>query len=210
MATTPSIRVAQPVHPSMLGSCRTELLPVPELGGLNMATHERQPYKRDPKAWNEHLVRANARQARKRVAADVIARDVDDRLLIVNPNYKPDWDLPGGMVEANEPPSDAARRELQEELGLGIEVGALLCVDWMAPCGPWDDALVFVFDGGILPAARIDTLELTDDELSDFRFCTHDEAAELLSPVVWKRAAAALEALTTGRAQYIQSREPNL
>ena len=41
-----------------------------------------------------------------------------DRVLLVNPNYKPDWDLPGGMAEANEPPIDAARRELREELGL--------------------------------------------------------------------------------------------
>jgi ADP-ribose pyrophosphatase YjhB (NUDIX family) len=169
-----------------------------------MATYEKQLYKRDPEAWNAHLVKANAHQARKRVAADVIARDEDDRLLIVNPTYKPDWDLPGGMVEANEPPIDAACRELREELGLGIEMGALLCVDWMAPYGPWDDTLVFVFDGGILPAARIDTLKVTDDELSDFRFCTHDEAAVLLSDFVWKRAAAALEALTTGRTQYIQ------
>lgn len=175
-----------------------------------MAAHDKQLYERDPEAWNAYLAEGNARQPRKRVAADVIVCDHDDRLLLVNPNYKPDWDLPGGMAEANEPPIDAARRELREELGLTIDIGALLCVDWIAPHGPWDDSLVFVFDGGTLPAANIDTLQITDDELSAFRFCTHREAAQLLRPYVWQRTATALHALKTGRAQYIHRGNPVL
>ncbi|HWG65189.1 MAG TPA: NUDIX domain-containing protein, partial [Streptosporangiaceae bacterium] len=75
------------------------------------------------------------------------------RILLVDPTYKPDWDLPGGMAEANEPPADAVRRELREELGLGIQVGDLLCVDWVSPHGPWDDLLNFIFDGGTLTAS---------------------------------------------------------
>lgn len=75
----------------------------------------------------------------------------DERLLLVNPNYKLDWDLP-----ANGPPIDAAARELREELGLRVEIGALLCVDWIPPHGPWDDTLVFVFDGGTLPPGEIE------------------------------------------------------
>jgi 8-oxo-dGTP diphosphatase len=164
--------------------------------------HDKQLYERDPEAWNAYLAEGNARQPRKRVAADVIVRDARDRLLLVNPNYKPDWDLPGGMAEANEPPIDAAARELREELGLTVEIGALLCVDWIEPHGPWDDTLVFVFDGGKISAAGIGALHITDDELSGFRFCTLDEAAELLRPYVWQRAANALDALTTGRARY--------
>jgi 8-oxo-dGTP diphosphatase len=168
-----------------------------------MAADERPLYERDPEAWNASLAEGNARQPRKRVATDVIIRDQDNRLLLVNPTYKPDWDLPGGMAEANEAPIDAARRELREELGLVVEIGALLCLDWIPPHGPWDDTVVFVFDGGTLPADAIAALEVRDDELSAFRFCPHDEAAQLLRPYVWQRAATALAARRAGGARYL-------
>lgn len=167
-----------------------------------MTAHDKKLYERDPDAWNAYLAEGNARQPRKRVAADVIVRDEDDRLLLVNPNYKPDWDLPGGMAEANEPPIDAAARELREELGLSIKIGALLCVDWIPPHGPWDDTIVFVFDGGTLAEHEIQNLTITDDELAGFRFYTRDEAAELLRPYVWQRAANALDALNSGHTRY--------
>jgi 8-oxo-dGTP diphosphatase len=163
---------------------------------------DKQLYERDPEAWNAYLAEGNARQPRKRVAADVIVRDEDERILLVDPNYKPDWDLPGGMVEANEPPINAAARELSEELGLDTSIGALLCVDWIEPHGPWDDTLVFVFDGGTLTPDQVAALHITDDELSGFQFCTRDEAARLLRPYVWQRAMNALDALVSGQAQY--------
>jgi 8-oxo-dGTP pyrophosphatase MutT (NUDIX family) len=159
-------------------------------------------YERDPQAWNAYLAEGNARQARKRVSADVILRDVHGRILLVDPTYKPDWDLPGGMAEANEPPADALRRELREELGLDIQVGDLLCVDWVSPHGPWDDLLNFIFDGGTL--SSIEDLRLIDHELRAFEFCDEGQAKERLRPYVWRRVSAALEALETGRARYLQ------
>ena len=161
-------------------------------------------YERDPQAWAAYLAAGNAGQARKRVGVDVLLRDGQGRLLLVDPEYKPDWDLPGGMAEANEPLHHAVRRELKEELDVDLGVLGFLCVDWVSPRGPWDDELMFVFDGGTLTDQQIAHLHITDDELVEFRFCTPQEASRLLRPYVWRRVEAALDALRTGQARYLQ------
>lgn len=151
-----------------------------------------------------YLAEGNARQARKRVSADALIRDSTGRILLVDPTYKPDWDLPGGMTEANEAPRDALQRELREELGLEVPIGGLLCVDWEPPHGPWDDLLAFVFDGGVLDAGQAAALRIRDPELRAVRFCTVDEAEGLLRPYVGRRVRAALRALVAGQGIYLQ------
>jgi 8-oxo-dGTP diphosphatase len=166
-------------------------------------------YERDPEAWRAYLAEGNATQPRKRVSADVILRDRAGRILLVDPAYKPDWDTPGGMAEANEPPDQAVRRELKEELSLEVRVGPLLVVVWVSPHGPWDDLLAFVFDGGELNDEQIARLKLIDDELAAFEFCTPEQAQQRLRPYVWRRVAVALDALMTGRLRYLQDGYPN-
>ena len=165
-------------------------------------------YARDPEAWKAHLAEGNATQPRKRVSADVIVRDAIGRLLLVNPAYKPDWDLSGGMAEANEPPHHTARRELHEELGLTLDIGDLLCVDWIAPHDPWDDLLAFVFDGGTLTIDQVAGLTIGDSELVEYQFCTPQQAAQHLRPYLWRRTQTALHALTTGTIQYLENGYP--
>jgi 8-oxo-dGTP diphosphatase len=58
-------------------------------------------------------------------------RDEDGRVLLVDPVYKPTWDLPGGAVEKEESPHAACRREVAEELGLDRPPGRVLVVDWI-------------------------------------------------------------------------------
>jgi 8-oxo-dGTP pyrophosphatase MutT (NUDIX family) len=44
-----------------------------------------------------------------------------DRILLVRHSYGPrGWDLPGGSIRPGEAPVDAARREMNEELGIAI------------------------------------------------------------------------------------------
>jgi 8-oxo-dGTP diphosphatase len=166
-------------------------------------SQEEALYKRDPEAWQTHLAEGNRKQARKRVAADVLFRDGSDRILLVDPTYKPDWDLPGGMAGPNEPPLEAARREVKEELGFEPHIERLLCVDWVSPHGPWDDSLVFIFDGGVLGPEKISDLSVVDEELAAFAFYTEQDAAERLRPYVWRRVEMALQALRADRVHYL-------
>ena len=161
-------------------------------------------YVRDPDAWQASLREGNAIQARKRVCADALICDNRGRILLVNPSYKPDWDLPGGMAEANEPPVECVRRELREELGLDLSPARVLVVDWVPPHGPWDDMIAFIFDAGVLPREPV----LLDGELNGFEFCDEMEIAGRLSPRLRRRVLAALAARLTGRVAYLQDGRP--
>jgi 8-oxo-dGTP pyrophosphatase MutT (NUDIX family) len=103
------------------------------------------------------------------VAAGAILRDEDGRVLLVQPTYKDHWDIPGGYVQPGESPRAACIREVQEELGLSIDVGPLLVVDW-APVDNEGDKILFVFDGGIPTDQVCDSIVLAADELAAWRF----------------------------------------
>ncbi|WP_405132937.1 NUDIX domain-containing protein [Nocardia sp. NBC_01388] len=169
-----------------------------------MSNVEPPLYERDPAEYRRHLAEGNRTQPRKRVGADALVFDQAGRILLVDPSYKPQWDIPGGMAEANEPPVDAVCRELREELGLDLTGRALplLCLDWVAPHGVWDDSLMVIFDGGELTTEQISSLHITDEELVAFEFCTLDQAQQRLRPY-WDRVDAALRAHENGRTAYL-------
>lgn len=54
----------------------------------------------------------------KRFAADCLFTDEAGCVLVLEPPYKLTWDIPGGVVEADESPRCAAQREVREEVGL--------------------------------------------------------------------------------------------
>lgn len=63
------------------------------------------------------------------VCAGAVVRDENGRLLLVRRGRPPaigTWTLPGGRVEPGESPAEAAAREVAEETGLTVAVGALL------------------------------------------------------------------------------------
>src|SRR5918911_4936705 len=93
--------------------------------------------------------------ARPRVAAGMLVHDDQGRVLMVRPTYKDGWDIPGGYVEPDESPAEAARRELREELAIDRNPGRLLVVDW-APHPQEGDKLLFIFDGGTLSSTDLE------------------------------------------------------
>lgn len=154
-----------------------------------------------------HLAEGNARQARKRVAADVLIRDSVGRVLVVDPTYKEGWDLPGGMVEANESPSAGALRELTEELGMAPNIGRPLVIEWVGAHGPWDDQIVFVFDGGTMSDDDKDNIDVRDREIGRWRFVDVDDIRSEMRQHVWRRLRAAANSVTTGTTTYLE-RQP--
>lgn len=128
----------------------------------------------------------------KRMGAGAVIRDAAGRVLIVNPTYKPAWELPGGAVEDDESPAGACARELREELGLDIAVGDLLCVDYNPSTPDYVESLMFLFETEPLDAATIAGIQLPPQELSEYRFVTASEATELLGPRVGRRLATVL------------------
>jgi LmbE family N-acetylglucosaminyl deacetylase/8-oxo-dGTP pyrophosphatase MutT (NUDIX family) len=146
--------------------------------------------------------------ARKRMAAGVLLRDSDGRVLLVEPTYKPHWEIPGGRVEADESPYDAAVRELAEELGQAVVPGRLLVVDWVPPGPGRTDGVMFVYDGGVLDPAREAKIRLPPDELRRWAWCTPDEAAARLSGSLTRRVQAAQRAAAEGVTLYLEDGTP--
>ena len=99
----------------------------------------------DPQTWYASLPSVV-------VAAGGLITGPSGRVLLVKPNYRELWALPGGICEQGEPPHQGCRREVAEELGLALPVGRLLAVDWSQPYGAEANPIMhFVFDGGQLP-----------------------------------------------------------
>lgn len=142
---------------------------------------------------------------RKRMAAAALLTDGRGRVLLVEPAYKDDWEVPGGAVEADESPRAAVVREVEEELGLRLRVGRLLVVDWVPPREGRTEGLMTVFDGGVLRPARAGRIRLPADELRGWAWCTEPEAAERLSPLLARRVTAALRARDEGVTFYLEN-----
>jgi ADP-ribose pyrophosphatase YjhB (NUDIX family) len=139
-----------------------------------------------------------ARLPRKRLVAGVLFRDTQGRVLLVQPSYKPNWEIPGGAVEDDESPWGTAGREPIEELGLDRPVGRLLVVDYVRPQDSRPEGVVFVFDGGVLDETDVVGMVFSDGEIVSAGFYTLDEVRERVKPLLADRIIAALQAVEHG------------
>ncbi|NJQ03707.1 NUDIX hydrolase [Streptomyces zingiberis] len=129
------------------------------------------------------------------LASGVLLFDHLDRVLLVDPVYKPGWEFPGGVVESGEAPARAGVREVAEEIGLRLDrTPRLLVVDWEPPAPPAHGGLRLLFDGGRLAARVSGRLVLPAAELRGWRFVTEEEAETLLPPERYRRLRWALRA----------------
>ncbi|GHD23023.1 NUDIX domain-containing protein [Streptomyces galbus] len=133
------------------------------------------------------------------VGAAALFRDAEGRVLLVEPNYREGWALPGGTVESDdgESPRQGARRETLEEIGLDRELGRLLAVDWV-PGTDRPPLVAYLYDGGVLDEDDLKAIRLQEEELLSWRLVPREDLPDHLLGSLGRRVLAALDALADG------------
>ena len=126
-------------------------------------------------------------------SAGALIFDKKGRLLILKPNYKAGWTIPGGQLEeTGESPWQGCQRETLEECGLEVQRGRLACVDFLRPRPGRPGGVRFLFDCGALPKKQLARIVIDEAEIDAYRFAAPAEAQPLLSGPVRRRVRAAL------------------
>ncbi|MGW3209909.1 NUDIX domain-containing protein [Streptomyces sp. NPDC001135] len=131
--------------------------------------------------------------------AAALFRDAEGRVLLVEPNYRDGWALPGGTIESDdgETPREGARRETLEEIGLDRRLGRLLTVDWVHGEGR-PPLVAYLYDGGVLADADLKAIRLQEAELLSWRLVPREEITAHLPGAPGRRVLTALDVLTAG------------
>lgn len=131
--------------------------------------------------------------------AAALFRDGEGRVLLVEPDYREGWALPGGTIESDdgESPREGARRETAEEIGLDRELGRLLAVDWVRGAGR-PPVVAYLYDGGVLGDDDLGAIRLQESELLSWRLVPRGELTGYLEGSTGRRVLAALDVLADG------------
>jgi 8-oxo-dGTP diphosphatase len=128
-------------------------------------------------------------------SAGALICDSAGRLLVLKPNYKKGWTIPGGQIEADgESPWEGCRRETKEECGLEITRARLVCVDFLRPKETRLGGVRFLFHCGTFTDEQLGTIRLDGREIDEHRLLAVDGALELLSGPVGRRVAVGVSA----------------
>ncbi|WP_017587559.1 NUDIX domain-containing protein [Nocardiopsis ganjiahuensis] len=127
-----------------------------------------------------------------RGAAGALIRSAAGDVLLVKRVYAPDepWGVPGGMMEADESPLTACRREIAEELGVSARVRALLVVDWVPALPPRTAAHQWLFRVDVASTG----FRLPPEELSGWEWVPPARLPDHLPARVARRMLAAVSA----------------
>ncbi len=142
---------------------------------------------------------------KKRMGSGALLFNEAGELLIVKPNYKDGWAVPGGTVDENESPREACIREIKEEVNLDIENVRMICLDYQKDSK--GESLQFLFASDSITVEQISQLRVQEIELDEYKFISVTEAENYLRPKLLKRLPWALEAIKNNSAVYLENGE---
>ena len=143
--------------------------------------------------------------SRKTVGSGAVFLDEKQRILIVKPNYKEGWNLPGGRVENDESPTEACAKEVFEEIGLKKSIQQLACVQYMKKAAMNHDHIRLAFFGGILSESEIRSIKLQQEELTEFKFAALSEMKGYVDQHLLSLIESAIAAQRENKVIYIES-----
>jgi 8-oxo-dGTP diphosphatase len=144
---------------------------------------------------------------KKQASSATIFRNSLGQILLVKPNYRDDWILPGGTIDENESPLAAAIREIKEELDLEIMANRLQLrvINYIHASEGFNDSYRFLFDGGVLDDASIESIHLQPSELESMQFADVGQSMNLIQ----QRLGLALNmALSAQHCLYLEDGQP--
>ena len=142
------------------------------------------------------------RLPKKRMGAECLFFDEQEKMLILEPTYKNHWLLPGGVIENNESPRQACIREVKEEIGLDCQPIKLLCVDYVSDRIHQMES-VFVFLGQII--SHETQIYLSEAEISTYQFLEPSIALSMLGIPSQKRLEQCLAHLDDRIVIYLEN-----
>src|SRR5690606_28453641 len=163
------------------------------------ARHRRSPSRMTTTQDAQDFAAYLASLPRVLAGAAALFRDEEGRVLLVEPNYREGWALPGGTIESDdgEGPREGARRETAEEIGLDRELGRLLAVDWVRGAGR-PPLVACLYDGGVRGERGRGATRLQEEELLSWRLVPRAELTSYLPGALGRRVLAALDVRDDG------------
>ncbi|EKE16421.1 MAG: NUDIX hydrolase [uncultured bacterium] len=144
----------------------------------------------------------------KRMASGVVVFNNVGEILLVKPTYKNHWSVPGGVIDKDESPRDAALREVKEEIGIWLKSCQLLCIDYMSPkdsgYSTKDENIQFIFYGGELMDEQISQIRIPQEEISECKFVSKEESLRLVGDKLANRLSPCFEAISNNMPVYLE------